>query len=75
VDIAQKEKLKILGKRLKLLRKQQGLTLKELAHSIGKDTQSIHRLEMGGVNPSYLYLLEICLGLKIDIKDLVNVEE
>jgi DNA-binding XRE family transcriptional regulator len=43
----QKDKLIRLGVKLKMARQQQKLTLKDLAYSIGKDPQSIHRLEMG----------------------------
>ncbi len=68
----QKEKLKVLGRRVKSSRNEKGLTLKELSHSIGKDPQSIHRLEVGEVNPSYLYLLELCKGLEIDISELLK---
>ena len=71
ISRAKKDKLKSLGKRVKAVRKSNDLTLKELAHSIDKDPQSVHRLEMGEVNPSYLYLLEICEGLKIKIEDLL----
>ncbi len=71
----QKSQLNKLGKRVKTLRIEKGLTLKELAYSIGKDHQSIYRLESGGVNPSYLYLLDICTGLEIDLSELLNVDE
>ena len=66
----QKEELKRLGARVKALREAKGLTLKELAYKINKDPQSIGRLEMGGVNPSYLYLQEVCDGLGIRINEL-----
>ena len=73
ISKAQKEKLKILGERVKELRNQKGYTLKVLSYSIDKDPQSIHRLEMGQVNPSYLYLLELCNGLEIEISDLLKI--
>lgn len=68
----QQQQLKTLGERVKALRKERSLTLKDLAHAIGKDPQSIHRLEMGGINPSYLYLLDICVGLDISITELLT---
>lgn len=68
---ADKENLKNLGKKLKAARKAQGLTLKELAYSIDKEPQSIHRVEQGHSNPTYLYLLKVCEGLKIDIHELL----
>jgi transcriptional regulator with XRE-family HTH domain len=72
INKAQRIKLKSLGEHVKSLRKEKGLTLKELSHSIGKDPQSIHRLEMGQVNPSYLYLLELCEGLEINVVELLQ---
>jgi putative transcriptional regulator len=68
----QKKELKRLGARIKALREDRKMTLKELAHQIDKDPQSIGRLETGGVNPSYLYLQEICLGLGISLSELHN---
>lgn len=66
----QKDQLKTLGNRLKELRKGKGLTLKELGYLVDKDPQSISRVEMGDINPTYLYLLDICKGLEIDIEEL-----
>jgi transcriptional regulator with XRE-family HTH domain len=67
-----KLKLKALGQRVKALRLEKELSLKALAHAIGKDPQSVHRLEQGGVNPGYLYLLSICEGLEITITELLD---
>lgn len=44
------------------------MTQKKLAHTIGKDQQSIQRLESGNINPSYLYLVEIANGLNIPLE-------
>ena len=41
---------------------------------IEKDQQSIQRFEAGKINPSYIYLLEICEGLECKLDEvLVNV--
>jgi len=69
---AQKERLKALGEKVKVIRNEKGLTLKDLAFAIGKEPQSIHRLEVGGINPTYLYLLDVCIGLDIDIIELLE---
>lgn len=66
----QKDQLKALGNRLKEFRKAKCLTLKELGYLVDKDPQSISRVEMGDINPTYLYLLDICKGLEIDIEEL-----
>ena len=62
--------LRILGNKLKTLRTKKGLTLKDLGYKIDKDPQSISRVEMGDINPTYLYLLELCKGLEIDISEI-----
>lgn len=66
----QKIDLKVLGQKLKTFRQAKNLTLKELGYKIDKDPQSISRVEMGDTNPTYLYLLKICEGLEIEIKEL-----
>ena len=67
--------LKNLGARIREIRKEKGISQKELAHSIGKDQQSIQRLEGGNINPSYYYLYEIAEGLEVPIQDLIRVEK
>lgn len=64
--------LVILGERIKKIRLEKGLTLKTLAHSIRKDAQSISRVEMGKLNPTYLYLLEVCKGLDMNVSELLK---
>jgi transcriptional regulator with XRE-family HTH domain len=68
----QKTNLKELGLRIKSVREAKGLSLQALGYEVDKDPQSISRVEMGNVNPSYLYLLEISRGLKVDIETLLT---
>lgn len=68
----QKEQLIKLGQRVKDIRQRKGLTLEQVAYQIGKDRQSIHRLEKGNFNPSYVYLLEVCRGLGVPLSDLIT---
>lgn len=65
-------KLIELGLKVKELREEKGLSQTELAYKIGKDQPSINRLEKGKVNPSIIYLLEICEGLEMSIIELVH---
>ncbi len=67
-----KERLLQLGLKVKELREGKGLSQTELAYKIGKDQPSINRLEKGRVNPSIIYLLQICEGLEITIEELVK---
>jgi putative transcriptional regulator len=64
--------LKKLGERIREIRKDRGISQKQLAHSIGKDQQSIQRLEAGNINPSYYYLIEIANGLEIEPSKLLE---
>jgi len=66
--------LKDLGEKIRVVRKDKGITQVQLAHSIGKDQQSIQRLEKGNINPSYIYLQEIAEGLKTNLVDMLNTE-
>tara|TARA_R110002096_G_scaffold381259_2_gene575115 strand:- start:3956 stop:4126 length:171 start_codon:yes stop_codon:yes gene_type:complete len=52
--------------KIKELRIRENLTQAELAARVNKDQQSIQRLEAGRINPSYLYLLEIQIGLGVE---------
>ena len=71
INKAEQTKLRELGLRLKSIRMAKGLTLIELGYEVDKDPQSISRVEMGNSNPSYLYLLKLSAGLKVDIKVLI----
>jgi transcriptional regulator with XRE-family HTH domain len=63
------EKLIKLGLKVKSIRLSKNLTQTELANIIGKDHPSINRLERGKINPSYIFLLEVAIGLDVSIID------
>jgi len=65
-------KLKQLGEKVARAREAIGLSQTELANIIGKDQPSINRLERGKINPSYIYLLEVCEGLKLKLSELLD---
>lgn len=67
-----KSELKRLGVRIKELRTARGLSQAKLGVLILKDQQSIHKVESGEFNPTYLYLLEISKGLNITISELLD---
>lgn len=64
--------LKLLGQRIRELRIEKGLSQAKLGLKIFKDQQSIHKVESGQFNPSYIYLVEICEGLEISIEELLR---
>jgi len=67
-----KDLLWALGEKVRLARMSKGITQTELANIIGKDQPSINRLEKGRINPSYIYLTEICSGLEITLQELLS---
>lgn len=67
---SQERDLKKLGEKVRSIREGKGMTLEEVAQKVGKDRQSIHRLEKGSFNPSYIYLMEVCKGLGITLTEL-----
>ncbi|MCC7331600.1 MAG: helix-turn-helix transcriptional regulator [Flavobacteriales bacterium] len=61
-----------LGKRIRELRIKKGLSQAKLGIKILKNQQSIHKVEVGEFNPTYIYLLEISEGLDISISELLD---
>ena len=64
--------LKHFGEHLRKLREKKNITQFELASIIGKDRQSIQRVEAGNINPTIYYLQEVADGLQIPLKDIVD---
>lgn len=67
IDQSHRELLIKLGAKIRSIRIEKKLTLEEVGKRIGKDRQSIHSLEKGSFNPSYIYLYEVCNGLEIEL--------
>jgi len=72
ISMKKEQLLKKLGKRICEIRKAKGMTQVDLANSIGKDQQSLQRLEAGKINPSFYYLFEVAKGLDIEIEELLK---
>lgn len=63
--------LKLIA-RIKYYREQKGWSQAELANRMGKDKQSIQRLEQGKVNPGFLFLRDVAHVLDVPLKKLVD---
>jgi len=59
-----------IGKNVRRLRKQRGLTMADLAAKLNKDYQNLQRIELGTTNPTIIYLKEIADALEVDICEL-----
>jgi transcriptional regulator with XRE-family HTH domain len=67
--------LLILGRAVKLTRKQRGMSAGELAEASGIPLERINALEAGELDPTYELLLEIADGLGIQPSALVVLVE
>ena len=63
-----------IGKRIKEIRLSKPMTLDELAAAFNMDNANIARLESGNTNPTIRTLYKISRGLKVKLKELVDVE-
>jgi len=68
------DELIALGEKVRKARMAKGISQTELANNIGKDQPSLNRLERGRINPSYIYLLEVCEGLEMSLIELLEVK-
>lgn len=66
-----KEELRRLGARIREIRQSKQLSQEAVGRAIGKDRQSIHKLEKGEFNPSYIYLMKLASGLGVSISELL----
>jgi transcriptional regulator with XRE-family HTH domain len=67
------DSLGILGKRIKTLREECGLSQEKFAEKCGFDRTYISLLERGKRNPSYINLLKVAEGFEISISDLLDI--
>lgn len=70
-----KEKAKLLkrfGTHLVGCRESKGLTAAELARLCYMERSSIARLESGRTNPSLFVLKKLCVGMKIELDELLK---
>jgi len=64
--------LKALGKRIRDVRKEKGLTQVELGDLIDMEKPNMNRLEKGGTNPTVLTLKKISTALGITLDYLLS---
>ena len=60
---------KILGKKIKQLRKSKGLTQEQLAEKLGIDNKHLSKIEKGDHMPTYKVILKLAETLQFNIYD------
>jgi len=61
--------------KLKELRESHGLTLRKLGELAGVDYSNIRKIENGEIVPRIDTVLKLARALKVDIKELLDLEE
>lgn len=69
------DSLEILGKRIKKIREDSGLSQEKFAEKCGFDRTYISLLERGKRNPSFTNLLKVAEGFEISISELLNTSD
>lgn len=64
--------LNAFGARLRDVRQQRGLSLRELGDNAEVDFSSIHRIEQGVMNPSLVMLVTLATALKVPLSELLD---
>ena len=63
---------KNFGKQVKILRKQQGLTLTELAEKIGRSVSLVSQIENGNITPSFSTMQGIVDALQVSFTQIIS---
>lgn len=66
--------LKLIGNRIRELRKEQELSLRDVAFKIGMEPSNLSVIENGKSNPQILTFARIASALNVELSDLFNFE-
>ncbi len=67
-----KKSLRLLGERIRELRKERLLSQEKLAELAEIHVNHLRRIELGQANPTYLVLLRICAALDVTLPQLLT---
>ena len=66
--------LRNIGSRIRLLRKERSMSLRDLAYSIGMEPSNLSVIENGKSNPQLLTYAKIAAALNITLHELFDIE-
>lgn len=69
-----KKVLKKFGENLRKLRKQKGLSLRQMSYACSIDNSKIAKIEKGMINITYTTLLQLALALETHPSTLLNYD-
>lgn len=74
VDYTDEALLKRLGERIRTVRKEGGLSLRDLAFKIGMEPSNLSVIENGRSNPQILTYARIASALSVELSTIVTIE-
>lgn len=66
--------LKLIGQRIQAIRKEQKMSLRDVAFKIGMETSNLSVIEKGRSNPQVLTYAKIAAALEVDLKEFLQFE-
>ncbi|WP_437823722.1 helix-turn-helix domain-containing protein [Tenacibaculum mesophilum] len=63
-----------IGKRVKEIRKQKGLTQTQLAELVGKDRQYLYKIEKAVVTPNVVTISALALAMEVSLKEFFDIK-
>lgn len=63
-----------LGKRVKEVRKQKGLTQTQLAELVGKDRQYLYKIEKAVVTPNVVTISALAIAMEVPLKEFFDIQ-
>lgn len=66
--------LKLIGQRIQAIRKEQKMSLRDVAFKIGMETSNLSVIENGRSNPQVLTYAKIASALEVDLKEFLQFE-
>lgn len=73
--MTERQYLKLVGKRIKELRKSKSIAQNDFAYSCDFEPPSLARIEAGNTNPTLLTLRKIAKVLGISVVELLDIDE
>ena len=67
------ELLLVIGGKIKELREEKNISLQELCYLCDFEKPNLVRIEKGRTNPTVWTLYKICLALKIELKEILEI--
>jgi len=64
---------KQVGERVRLFRKEKGLTQTQLAQLVGKDRQYLYKIEKAIVTPNIVTIASISIALEVPLKEFFDI--